>query len=396
MNKHVNKYENQAIETLRTNDREKEQLLWAINRSSQREVPPTGRRLRVSCAHRDAIMTLHNDTGTTADFATLARNISRYGVSLIHGRYVYPVMRCEVQLCALNGTWHACAGEVRHSRHVQGFVHELGVLFDKPIDLSEFSLLSPSEETAHLQELADDLPESDNDQVTQVASRVLVVDDYASDRKLYSHWLNGAGMLVSTVGDIDSARERAEESQFDLAVIDLRLGNESGVDLIRTLRQTQFVAPILAVSADETTVAKDSAVKAGANRYLCKPFTGEELVATANELMGVNNEKHSTPIYSTMNNDPAMRPLLTEFTRGLPRNMEQLREANARHDYESLDQIARSFKGTGSGYGFEAISEQATEVLLALNADDADLEKIKQSANELLCILNRVKIRVSE
>ncbi len=123
------------------------------------------------------------------------------------------------------------------------------------------------------------------------------------------------------------------------------------------------------------------------------PFTDRELVQAVRGLMGFNEDHETSPIFSSFNDDADMRPLLSEFTRGLVASIETLCEANARQDYETLEQVARSLKGAGSGYGFTPISEQAARVLLALNDAAADIETIKHAANKLLVVLNRVKLR---
>lgn len=388
----MNQRDDHAIETLRISDRDKMKLLWALEEASKQAVDSERRRLRVTWLQHEVTLTLLGDTGSSVKTSVLARNLSRWGVGLVHGRYVYPNTRCEVQIRALDGTWHVSAGKVGHVRHVQGLVHEMGVYFDTPIDLTNFAVLTPDEETRHLQELADDLPEEQAAEVTELASRVLVVDDFASDRKLLGHWLSRAGMAVSTVADSKSARERIDETQFDILVVDYRLGAEVGSDLIRSLRNAQFVAPILAISADDDEEVQAANKAAGADRFLAKPMTAATLTFTVKEMMGFDADQTTEPIFSTFKNESDMRPLLTEFTRGLAGYMEQLREANARHDYELLDQIARTLKGAGSGYGFDDITQQAAQLLDSLNDTAADIEKIKHSANDLICVLNRIKM----
>lgn len=389
----MNHRDSQPIQTIRLSDRDKARLLHSIELTAKHETGNHQRRLRVPWPQHDVTLTLISENGSTIRTQVLARNLSRWGVALVHGRFVYPETRCEVKLPSAHGKDHVCNGTVVHARHIQGLIHELGVRFDSPIDLCDFAVLTPEQETRHLKELADDMPVSAPGEVAQLASRVLVVDDYASDRKLYSHWLNRAGMSVISVADSKSAKERAEESQFDLVMVDLRLANENGSELIRTLRNTQFVAPILAVSADDEGELESAALAAGANHFLAKPFTAAQLTTTVRELMGFNPDADSTPIFSQFNDDPEMRPLLTEFTRGMAANIDRLREAIARHDFEAIDAISHTLKGAGSGYGFAMISELADDVLNALNDSNVDISRIKHTANDLLVTLNRVKLR---
>lgn len=389
----MNSRENQLIQTLRLSDREKAKLVWAIEETSRCKVDSTQRRLRVTCTNNEAVLTLIGDNGSRTRLAVLNRDLSRWGASIIHGRYIYPGSRCELEVQALDKTWHMRAGEIRHIRHVQGLIHNMGIRFDDPIDLGDFVVLSPEEESRHLQELADDLPEGELDLGLPVTHRVLIVDDYPSDRKLFGYWLSRAGMEVATVVDSTTAAQRVAESRFGLLVIDAQLGKESGADLIRELRNAEFFGPILAVSANEEEQAKTTALEAGANGFLVKPFTAEQLIEAAEGLLGLDADSETEPIFSQFNDDQEMRPLLSAFTRGLASYIDQLYDANSSNDYETLAGVARTLKGAGTGYGLEPISLQAGGVLLSLNENAEDMDKIRQSVNELIGVLARVKLR---
>lgn len=66
------------------------------------------------------------------------RNLSRTGISLLHGKFVYPGIACVVGLCAMDGQTVPVHGTVIWCRYVTGRVHEHGVEFTDPIDLPEF------------------------------------------------------------------------------------------------------------------------------------------------------------------------------------------------------------------------------------------------------------------
>ena len=66
------------------------------------------------------------------------RNLSRSGCSLIHGKFVYPKTACVVGLCARDAQAVPVHSKVIWCRYITGRVHELGIEFTDPIDLSEF------------------------------------------------------------------------------------------------------------------------------------------------------------------------------------------------------------------------------------------------------------------
>ena len=66
------------------------------------------------------------------------RNLSRTGCSLLHGKFVYADTACVVGLCAIDAQAVPVHSKVIWCRYITGRVHELGIEFTDPIDLSEF------------------------------------------------------------------------------------------------------------------------------------------------------------------------------------------------------------------------------------------------------------------
>jgi len=87
---------------------------------------------------------LENEIKGRRTYALAPRNISRAGISLLHGKFVYGGTNCVVGLTALDGQVIPARGRVIWCRLIAGRVHELGIRFDEPIDMSEFVAQSPS------------------------------------------------------------------------------------------------------------------------------------------------------------------------------------------------------------------------------------------------------------
>lgn len=178
-------------------------------------------------------------------------------------------------------------------------IHALLVVFDDPINLDEFAMLTAEQETRHLQEIAQELPHIGAQEFAGLISRVLLIDDQVSDRKLISHWLNRSGMQVTAVAEAASAIAQLQRHDFDLMIVDIRLGSEDGAGLIREARVRRFVEPVLAISADESDATRNDALAAGANAFLSKPFSEQALTHTSKRLMGFDPESDDSPIFST-------------------------------------------------------------------------------------------------
>ncbi len=106
---------------------------------------------------------------------------------------------------------------------------------------------------------------------------ILIVDDEPNIRKMLSAYCKSRGHRVTLAVSVQDALSKAAHGLFDLAFVDLRLGTESGLDLIPKLlseRPRLKIVVITAFSSIETAV---QAIKNGAVEYLPKPFTPEQL-----------------------------------------------------------------------------------------------------------------------
>ena len=80
-------------------------------------------------------------------------------------------------------------------------------------------------------------------------SKILVVDDEANICVLYSEELKDEGYEVVTASNTIEAVERLQEGHFDLAVLDIKLKNESGIDLLQKLVKERHDMPVILCSA---------------------------------------------------------------------------------------------------------------------------------------------------
>jgi hypothetical protein len=71
-------------------------------------------------------------------YALIPRNISRMGISLLHGKFVYDGTPCVTGLKALDGQLVPVRGKVAWCRLITGRIHEIGIQFEEPIDLDDF------------------------------------------------------------------------------------------------------------------------------------------------------------------------------------------------------------------------------------------------------------------
>lgn len=80
-------------------------------------------------------------------------------------------------------------------------------------------------------------------------SRILVVDDESSIRLLYSHELTDEGYEVITAAGAEEAAERIRRDEFDLILLDIKLKNESGLDLLQRIVKERHNLPVILCTA---------------------------------------------------------------------------------------------------------------------------------------------------
>jgi two-component system, NtrC family, response regulator PilR len=106
---------------------------------------------------------------------------------------------------------------------------------------------------------------------------VLVVDDERSMREFLEILLAKQGHEVASEASLAGALARIAETEFDLVITDLRLGRDSGIDVLKAAKATWPATEVVIVTAFATTENAVQAMKLGAHDYVLKPFKVDEL-----------------------------------------------------------------------------------------------------------------------
>jgi two-component system, OmpR family, response regulator len=108
---------------------------------------------------------------------------------------------------------------------------------------------------------------------------ILAVDDDPAMRKLIADYLTSHGFRVSTAAAGAEVARIMDESVVDLVVLDLKLGEEDGLQLVNELR-TRSSLPIIVITGHwRDDVDRIVGLELGADDYLTKPFNLRELLA---------------------------------------------------------------------------------------------------------------------
>jgi len=111
-----------------------------------------------------------------------------------------------------------------------------------------------------------------------MSARILVVDDEPAIRRTLQTNLRGHGFDVGTAANAKDAMAEYERVRPDIVLLDLGLPDADGLTLISAIR-SRAATPIVVVSARDADREKVAALDLGADDYLTKPFSVDELLA---------------------------------------------------------------------------------------------------------------------
>ena len=107
---------------------------------------------------------------------------------------------------------------------------------------------------------------------------LLLVDDDAPLRRSLARALERRGFHVLAAEGLAEARDHAQAHKPEFAVLDMRLTEGSGLDLVRTLRELRPEVRIVIVTGYGNIATAVAAIKAGAADYLAKPVDADDVV----------------------------------------------------------------------------------------------------------------------
>ncbi len=107
--------------------------------------------------------------------------------------------------------------------------------------------------------------------------RALVVDDELSMREFLEVLLSRAGLQVSTASSLTEAKS-ALGGPVDVVITDMKLGSDSGLDVLRAARGLPHPPEVIVITAYGTPASAVEAMRQGAYDYIAKPFDNQELM----------------------------------------------------------------------------------------------------------------------
>ncbi|MDA0654714.1 MAG: ActR/PrrA/RegA family redox response regulator transcription factor [Proteobacteria bacterium] len=151
--------------------------------------------------------------------------------------------------------------------------------------------------------MAQAIPASSHDTVTSADDKsLLIVDDEQNLRSQLAKAMERRGFTVATAESVAEGKQLALANRPKYAVVDLRLGDGSGLEVVEVLRQTRGDVRVIVLTGYGNIATAVAAVKAGAIDYLPKPADADQVAAA------LLSDEHSLP-------PPPERPMSADRVR---------------------------------------------------------------------------------
>jgi signal transduction histidine kinase/CheY-like chemotaxis protein/HPt (histidine-containing phosphotransfer) domain-containing protein len=243
-------------------------------------------------------------------------------------------------------------------------------------------------------------PQSTSTAAVRLRGRVLLAEDGPDNQKLISMILGKAGAEVDLAVNGLVAVEMALAAHlagvgYDVILMDMQMPEMDGYEATRKLRLAGYTGAIIALTAHAMAEDRARCIDAGCDDYAAKPVDRLGLLTILARLMGNSPAGAAQPepaatqpaqadggaIKSQYAGDPEMSELIEAFVARLPEMADAMAEALANNCFDELRRLAHQLKGSGGGYGYPSLTEQARK--LEDSARAADGEAARLALNEL-------------
>ena len=121
-----------------------------------------------------------------------------------------------------------------------------------------------------------------------LSNRILIIDDNPDDVALLETFLDDEASSISAETQSRRAEQAIAEVEPDLVLLDLRMPEPDGMEIlrrIRAIRETAGFLPVIVITGDDNPVVRNNALVLGADDFLGKPLDRQEVVLRVRNLL---------------------------------------------------------------------------------------------------------------
>ena len=232
------------------------------------------------------------------------------------------------------------------------------------------------------------------------ALRILLVEDTEDNLFLIRSYLKDSGCWIDEATDGAAAFEKFKSGSYDLVFMDVQMPVMDGHTATRLIREWESEkekppVPIVALTAHALPEEVRKSLEAGSTAHLTKPIAKNallEAVRLYGRPPGSAPQPSGTQAHDAVDVrvDPRLRDLVPWFLENRRKEVDVLRAALERSDFETVWTLGHNMKGSGAGYGFNRITELGASLEQA--AARHVREEIRARAAELVSYLDGLHV----
>ena len=242
--------------------------------------------------------------------------------------------------------------------------------------------------------------------------KILLVDDSEDNRFLVQSYLGETSCDLEIAINGQEAVEKFISESFDIVLMDINMPVMDGYTATRMIREWERETgaepvPVIALTAYAMKKEVDKCINVGCNTHLSKPIRKARLLETLREYSeGYKKQVKTVAVdiikvpdsgsveISTdkiiVRIDSDLEPLIPGYLQNRKQDVKSILDSLENGDYETVQRLGHSMKGSGGGYGFDGISEIGASIEQA--SKDSDEEKIRECISELKSYVDNIEI----
>lgn len=214
-----------------------------------------------------------------------------------------------------------------------------------------------------------------NSYIYEMIQRILVVEDDVAFGKMLSKFLERKGFQVSTALNGNHARKQMEEQKYELLITDLKLPDDSGLNLLEYCQSVSADTNIILMTSYAEVSTAVEAIKKGALDYISKPFRPEELLMVIEQAENKSKTNatlnvETSPKAKTVKHKTSELPDSSSFVKGISESSKKFNEYLKLVGPTDMCVLIQGESGTGKEVAANAIhnfSKRSNENFVAVD-----------------------------
>jgi CheY-like chemotaxis protein len=299
--------------------------------------------------------------GTKSVIQVACRNISRNGLSVLHSTFIHPGTACtalvpqpKVGLLPMDGTIVRCD-------HRSGIIHEVGVSFDREVDVRAFITHDPFGDFFSMERV----------EPQRLAGRVVCIDGAAVEQRFIAHLLRESRV---TLLPAETAREgmAMAEAECDLLLCDLHLRDGTALEVIAALRAAGIKVPSIIMTSQKDAALRKALGELHVDAFLLKPPDASMLMRALGEYLIVRRGEPAEPQVPPK---PKPKGLFELTVASMALAAAELEEALLRDNLPAVRAVCERIGSAGSAGAFASARLLAMEAAYALACKEAPVKR---------------------